>query len=281
VTCRAHSFFLWSPRALPLARAWLCLFIILSSAANVAAISGDDGSIVILPGNVGGEIPEGNVNNTFPFIWSDPPSQRYQQVYGASIFAEATGPFLITKLAFRRDALSDATAMALTITNLQIEFSTTSAGPGTLSSIFALNIGADHQVVYSGAFSISSSSPLVGLTRPFDITINLSTPFEYDPAAGNLLMDVRRWSPTPDTAIVHSLDAQSSLADSTSRVYTDLSLGVDSPTGFTDSIGLVTKFTATAVPEPSPLILLVLGAVLLLIRGATQSVDTSSASLFP
>ena len=65
------------------------------------------------------------------------------------------------------------------------------------------------------------------------------------PSAGNLLLDVRNFtggiSARPDASDVDS--------DPISRVYTNPGAGaVDTPTGFANSSGLVTRFT---VPEPS------------------------------
>jgi hypothetical protein len=65
-------------------------------------------------------------------------------------------------------------------------------------------------------------------------------------------MDVRNFG----AGLTSQMDADDTLADATSRVYTFAS-GVGSPTADSaDSLGLVTQFTFAAVPEPSTLLLL-------------------------
>ena len=216
---------------------------------------------------------EGNGNNTFPFgIGNDPyevPSgtQRYQQVYSASDFAAlAPGGEYITQIAFRPDATFGA-AFSTTLPDIRIDLSTASASPDALSTTFANNVGADDTIVYGGAtgaaLSLSSSfTGPAGGPKDFDIIINLTTPFFYDPAAGNLLLDVRNFG----GGSIPVFDAQDALFDSVSRVYTGFS-GVGSATAdHADSTGLVTRFT-TVVPEPGTMLLAALGgASLFLLR---------------
>ncbi len=194
----------------------------------------------------------GNYGNAAPFdILGLEPSQRYQQVYSASEFSglRAGGEF-ITQIAFRPNASLGA-AFSRTLPDIRIDLSTTSSGPDALSYTFASNVGADDTIVYGGptgsALSLSSSfAGPSGGPMNFDIIINLTTPFFYDPAAGNLLLDVRNFGGGATTLF----DAQMTAGDSVSRVGTWFSFGVDSPTAnFRDTLGLVTQFTT--VPEPT------------------------------
>jgi hypothetical protein len=99
--------------------------------------------------------------------------------------------------------------------------------------------------------------------------INLQNPFIYDPAKGNLLLDVRNFQ---GGNLGFSLDAEVTDGDGVSRVWTngDIPGGVDSPVGTTaantlSTLGLVTRFTvtpATPVPEPSTLLLFGTGMAL-------------------
>ena len=196
---------------------------------------------------------EGNTQNLFPFSSSSSglSSQRYQQVYNASDFALVSGPMLLTQIFLRPDAAAGS-AFSSTLTNIQINLSTTSVGADGLSLIFANNVGLNDIVVFSGALSLSSADtgPVNG-PKDFDIVINLTTPFLYDPSAGNLLLDVRNFG----TAITTTFDAQQSL-DAVSRVFT-FDSGVNSATGdLADTIGLVTMFNfippQNAVPESIP-----------------------------
>jgi len=224
----------------------------------------------VVPNNLA--TTEGNTANSFPFnisstCFSCPLySQRYQQVYSASDFSSLSGLQQITQILFRPDAYAGS-AFSSTLSNIQINLSTTSKAPDFLSTTFANNVGSDDTVVFSGPLSLSSAftGPEDG-PMDFDIVINLSTPFLYDPQAGNLLLDVRNFG----GGITTFFDAQSQSGDSMSRVYTSGSQDVNSATGSADSVGLVTKFVtisratppARIVPEPSSVLsLLTVGAM--------------------
>jgi hypothetical protein len=196
---------------------------------------------------------EGNANNGLPFNISafNLTSERYQQVYGSGDFGAITGPTLITAITFRPD--SGGAAFNSTLPNVQINLSTTAAAVDALSTTFANNVGANDTVVFSGALPLSSNA-IGGPPHNFDIVITLQTPFLYNPANGNLLMDVRNFGGGGTT----QFDAVSTVGDAVSRVGTFTTGNVNSPTAdFSDSLGLVTQFTFSAsVPEPSVVLLL-------------------------
>jgi len=205
---------------------------------------------------------EGNDNNGFPFNIGNS-SMRYQQVYGATDFVlgGVATPQNITQIAFRPDA-SAGGAFSSTLLSIQIDLSTTSKAPDGLSTTFADNVGANDTVVFPRgplALSSSNSGPAAG-PKAFDIVVNLSTPFLYDPTKGNLLLDVRNFSGGTATF----LDAQITQGDSISRVLSDWpGSTVSSSTGTADTIGLVTQFTfgaASVVPEPPTGTLIGMGA---------------------
>jgi hypothetical protein len=141
------------------------------------------------------------------------------------------------------------------LSDIQINLSTTALGPDGLSATFAGNVGADDTVVYRrGALTLSSAGAgPPGGPRDFDITVALTTPFLYDPARGNLLLDVRLFG---GSGMVPALDAHFVNDDAVSRVLG----GVNGATGGRDSLGLVTQFRFAApqqaVPEPMTLLLL-------------------------
>jgi hypothetical protein len=226
----------------------------------LGAVNAAQAEILTVPSNLSST--EGNVNNASPFKFAG----RNQQIFAASEFTFLSQPALITKISFRPDAFADRPfPFSATIPNIQIALSTTSARVDGLSVTFANNIGADETVVFSGALSLSSAftGPATG-PKDFDISINLQTPFLYDPSLGNLLLDVKNFS---DNGEIPVFDAQDVLGDSVSRRWTDnidnvnsptALLGLDGtdpgPTGYSNSIGLVTMFTlstSTSVPEPS------------------------------
>lgn len=213
---------------------------------------------IIVPGTAAST--EGNQNSSFPFNIGDfgVVSQRYQQVYSGSSFFDGA----ITRIAFRPDAVTGS-AFFMAISNIQISLSTTAAGPDTLSTIFADNIGPDNRVVFSGSLPLSSGfAGPAGGPKSFDISINLIAPFPFFPSRGNLLLDVRNFS--GETTI--PFDAQATFGDAVSRVFsTDASALV----GSADTLGLVTNFTE--IPEPTGFSLSTLGAAFLLIlRGPPQ-----------
>jgi hypothetical protein len=209
-------------------------------------------SVVVVPNSLASV--EGGGGNTFPFDSTGP--QRYQQVYSASQFG-AGG--LITQLAFRPDGPLGHT-FSVMISNIQIDLSTTAAAPDALSSTFASNVGADDRVVFSGPLSLSSAfTGPAGGPKAFDILVNLMTPFPYNPASGNLLLDVRNTSGEP-TGMAGLFDSQFTPGDPVSRAFGSIA----STTASTlDSEGLVTQFTI--VPEPGTIGLMAIGLFLVLV----------------
>ena len=218
---------------------------------------------------------EGNLSNAAPFNTGTLPSQRYQQVYAASDFG-SLDVLLITALAFRPEYKNE-TPFLVTLPDIQINLSTTARQPDHLSPAFLSNLGADDTVVFARG-SLSLSSAVIGPDqgpKDFDVLINLQNPFIYNPAKGNLLLDVRNFQ---GGNLGFSLDAEATDGDGVSRVFTNGSIpgGVDSPVGATDAIstlGLVTRFTVTpaaaVVPdEPSTFVLLVMGMLTLLTSAA-------------
>src|SRR5262249_37249225 len=111
------------------------------------------------------------------------------QLYDASQFAALGGPVLITGAVLRPDA-SQVGSGSQTFADITIFLSTTSRSAATLSSTFADNLGPDNTMVFSGPLTISTADlPGPGGTKPFDIMFPFTTPFVYDPRAGNLLSD--------------------------------------------------------------------------------------------
>jgi hypothetical protein len=181
---------------------------------------------------------EGAYNNDLPFniAAQSLTSARYQQIYGASQFASIPGGGYITQILFRPDTGIHGYAFSSALGDVQIVLSTTSATVGGLNATFSTNIGPGAVSVYFGALPLSSActGPTNG-PKNFDVVINLRTPFFYNPAHGNLLMDVWNY----DGGSTTYFDTVN--GGGVSRAYS--LTGVSATYGWTDGLGLVTEFT--------------------------------------
>ena len=215
---------------------------------------------------------EGNIDLGAPFSVAG--TMRYQQVYTASQFgAIGTGGGMITGIAFRPDGVYGK-AFTHTIANIRIDLATTTAGPGGLSLTFANNVGADDTTVFNGSLTLSSTfTGPAGGPKNFDILIPLTTPFYYNPAAGNLLLDIRNFSSGNSGGnLIPQLDATSANPTLVGRVEAYDASATSAPYSFyEDTWGLVTQFTATPVPEPATWGLLCVAALLVGRRGIAKA----------
>ena len=180
---------------------------------------------------------EGNDSNFGPFFSS---SVRYQQVYSFSQFS-TSGPLTISQIAFRPDGSVADPTLFIVGTSVQISLSTTSKAPGTLSTVFADNVGPNVQTVFNGFVSSAPVTGPGGGPKNFTVTITLDNTFVYDPSLGNLLLDVSATS----SGISAPFDAQSG-GSLTSHVDAP-SIGATS--GTVNATGLVTQFQFTSPPK--------------------------------
>ncbi len=230
------------------------------------------------------EAVEGSISNFYPFaIDIDDPadplfnanpltSQRYQQAYDSAVFEGFSGPLAISRISFRPN-LESGGAFSATLEDIRISLSTTPLAMGELTTTFADNLGGDEQVFVDGPLTLSSSfTGPAGGPKDFDIHINLSTPFLYDPSQGNLLMDVRNYAGVEgDPPLAMVFDAEWTDSD-IYRLYTTYPTldGVDEAeaTFLPGAMGLVTQFTFTpmneapTVPAPGAILLGTFGASL-------------------
>ena len=199
-----------------------------------------------------------NSGNCYPFLCNDSgtntgPSIDYQQAYSHTAFP---GTITITNLEFSYASQFGGTStMIAGIYNI---FLVTSLTPyNALSIDQTANRGIDWTSVKS--FSSSVNSPFCDFNPV--CTINLATPFTYNPANGDLLLEIQ----VSNQALVANGSGNGYVEDDDTGAVTQRNycLGAwNCTTGVLDANGLVTTFsTGTTVPEPGTLILLGSGIV--------------------
>ena len=189
------------------------------------------------------------------YLPGQPPTSRYQQVYDASAFSLlGGGGGTISEIDLRSDFVFGHGYGAL-FPSVEIFMTVTARGPDGLSSTFADNLGSNPFIAYSrGPLELVADGPGAFVHIP------LQNPFFYDPAAGNLLIEIRNYERTTFPGIPQAnagpFDAYNILGDQISRVYAN---DVNATTGTADTLGLTTFFIVTPVPEPSTITLFALG----------------------
>ena len=214
----------------------------------------------------------GNAQGPAPFNYYGSLGSRNQVLYPASEFWHFDGePKLITSIAFRPypgSATSGFFSGTVDISNVLITLSTTNrteSGAQMLSANYADNIGSNVQTVYSGPLTLTTSATddSNGVTKLFDYVIPLQSGFVYDPALGNLLLDVN----IPNGAKVSgagfgfvTFDNVNTNGDGLASVV-NLQSG-DATSGYVGTDAAIAHFEytgASAVPEPTSVVLVVMG----------------------
>ena len=143
--------------------------------------------------NSGGEVS--------PLSWTP----EFQQVY--SSLALPPGSTTFTGIAFYCSGgqpnggtftISLSTTSAPTSPNDTYPFVT-----GLNTSNLSANIGSDNTVVYSGALPALSGSPGIQAVFGRMLTITFTTPFTYNTADGNLLLDVQSANATNSPPFIY------------------------------------------------------------------------------
>jgi hypothetical protein len=173
-----------------------------------------------------------------------------------------TGPIEITQISFRASPGTGPADFAYG--NMSAYLSTSPNSTTTVSTTFANNIGPDNTLVFSGTNVVLGDAGCSGSgVCPFDLSINLSTPFYYNPANGSLLLEIVA------TALEDLNDGNSyfdpeSFSGPGAMALVYESGSTTATTGAYFDEGNVTKFTFTAVPEPSSWTMTAIGVATLL-----------------
>jgi hypothetical protein len=192
-------------------------------------------------------------DNLLPF--GGPPSATvYQQLYSASNFPSAG---ILHSVTFFRGAQS----APLRPGTYDLYVSTTAVGLNALSNVnFDANRGANNLLF--GSYALSG-------TAPIELTF-IGAPFFYNPAFGNLLLDFRISGPSVFGGA--SFRSNADAIGVFSRTFNGPGLGFE---GF----GLQTRFSISAVPEPSTLALVGIGVIAMWGVGRRRAVDRQGASV--
>jgi len=200
-------------------------FIVAGGALLAVSVAPAQALVIGAPGDA-------NTGNCYPFGctgWGT----EYQQVYASTDFS---GPITITDIRFYHLNYS-ADAGTLNSGTFTFSLSTTSAPVNGLSSTLANNLGLDNTQVFSGTLPGT-----VAFGSFFDVFVS---PFTYDPANGNLLLDILSADANGGQTF---LDAHNGTFGDTSSRATN---GPQCADDVCASWGLVTGFNEnTAVPEP-------------------------------
>jgi hypothetical protein len=171
--------------------------------------------------------------NLIPF-GSDAGDSRYQQVYSSSLFS---GPVEITSLAFSPED------SALYSANVQLRMTTTMLGVGNLNQDLDSNFTIPLTTVLSDP---NFSENVTGGSESFSLVFNLTTPFIYDPAQGNLLFDLLISDQSVSLPFSRSGDGPNLSRANNTEVFGNGA----------DGVGLRTLIGYQPVPEPGTFVLL-------------------------
>lgn len=197
------------------------------------------GGTIVVPGEYATQ--DAPTQNHFPFSNAN---FRYQQLYEATLFS---GPLNLSGVAFRNDGPLGTAAD--TNFDIQIDFSITQTTPGSISTTYADNLGPVTTTVFQG----NQHAVVIGTVNPdgtanFEISFPFLVNFQYDPALGNLLMDVRMGTHLTEGAFPTSDTYLGTQTLSPVRVFGPS----NQVSGQTDSVGLVTQFTFGSAAPPPP-----------------------------
>jgi hypothetical protein len=186
-------------------------------------------------------------NSSIPFYarvaYAHPVTMRYQQVCNASVFTNIDPAFVyIPYLTF---FVGNRSQRNSTLTNFQVNLSTTQKSADGLAPTFSANVGPDDTVVFGpGSFTFSAGGPHGSQPLPLD------RPFRYSARQGNLLIDIRIFNGDgafDETNPEPAQDAFASPSDEVSRIWTPDVNAITATNADTTGLSIVFEFS----PVPS------------------------------
>ncbi|MFM1874253.1 MAG: hypothetical protein RL398_3675, partial [Planctomycetota bacterium] len=184
---------------------------------------------------------DGNSSTSYPF---DITNGRYLYVYDSSHFTTngVGAPILISQLALRANA--STTTWTGSTFQLQLDISTSPNDFNSITTTWDNNHGPDRATVYNGSFTIAPGSSTAGVPGPFHAVVTFSTPFLYDPNAGDLTIDYRVVGNT--TANTPTCDAVTTAGTALAkRVYSTANPPAATATLWSGEMANVLEFTYT------------------------------------
>ena len=179
-------------------------------------------------------------------VW--PQTARAMSILHADAFVEnSAGPIRIESLSWRPDG-DQPVGASMRFNRLTIRMAITPVAPAEMSEVYDSNLAnASHDpiVVFDNAWSgvVVNANPAGG-PRPFDFKVSFSTPFEYDPTEGNLLVDFRFVGANFGGT---KFDTGAAQPDQT----THWSSGQNSRNGAVGTFSVPNQFEIEPIPEPA------------------------------
>jgi hypothetical protein len=161
------------------------LAILLASLMGSCVTAQLHAQVIVVPNSLASDDGNGSATST-----AGSASVRWLHIHDASQFGALSGPSFLTKFAYRPDRITGQSGPRSF--TLRIYASTTSRSVGGISTTFAQNLGTNNTLVFDGTVTMTTGNlPGPGNTRQFDYVFPFTTPFLYDPAAGNLALDLQ------------------------------------------------------------------------------------------
>ena len=141
---------------------------------------------------------DGNSSSGWPL---DVATGRLLYIYDSSHFTNngVNFPILITQIRYRANAA--AATWTGSTAQLSMDLSTAALDYNSISTTWNSNHGSDRTNVFNGTITIPPGSSVTGTPGPFYATVTFTTPFLYNPALGDLVIDTTHSGITPANKI--------------------------------------------------------------------------------